>query len=113
MLARQLPASVINAERAARRKRQDNAEAFDVAARQVEAIGNWLAEVWDHCLDECDDETRERAEDVAATLQAALAPYAAEIVAFHRASRADNARRGFASVFDLTLFGTTLRGEGV
>ena len=108
-----LSPAAVAAERAARRQRQDNAEAFDVAARQVEAIGNWLAEVWDHCLDECDDETRERAEDIAAKLQAALAHYAADILAFHRVSRAANARRGFGPLHDLTLFGTTLRGEGV
>jgi hypothetical protein len=39
MLARTLPASVINADRAARRQRQDNAEAFDVAARPSRRAG--------------------------------------------------------------------------
>jgi hypothetical protein len=99
------------AERAARAERQDNAERFREASHTIEVIANWLGEVWDDYPDECDAEQRDRAETIAATLQTALAPHAAEIIAYERRERADFARRGVLPLRAVTLFGTTLRGE--
>jgi hypothetical protein len=99
------------AERAARAERQDNAEAFREASHTIEVIANWLGEVWDDYPDECDAEQRDRAETIAAVLQTALAPHAAEIIAYERRMRADFARRGVLPLRPVTLFGATLRGE--
>lgn len=106
-----LPLGAAANANASRAEREANADALRVVAREIEAMSEWLQTVWDVCPDECDADTLDRAENVLLALRVALAPFAADIIAHERATRADAARRGLPYVTSVTLFGTTLQGR--
>jgi len=102
------PLGDYRAERAARAAREQNAEEFREYARTIEAMWEWLGDFWDDCRDECDAEQRDRAEIIAAGLETLLAPYSADIIAYHKRTRAEYTRKGLGPLRDLKLFGETL-----
>lgn len=88
--------------------RQNSAAAFRASADTIEAICEWLADVWDHFPDEIDDDKREQAVLVRTSLEAALAPWRGEILAHARIRRVERRNRNIPLERDLSLFGATL-----
>ena len=98
--------------RADRFQRRANAVAFREASDALEAICDWLQEVWDHFPDECDDHQRDECEIINRLIQDALSGHRGEIIAFVRKQRADMTAKGRGPSRDLVLFGVRLPAKG-
>lgn len=110
MSARFLGAGEVSKIRADRFQRQANAAEFQRSSDSLEAKCEWLAEVWDHFPDECDDYQAEECDRINRLIEEALAGHKGEIIAFARKRRAELAAKGLGSRRDLVLFGETLPG---
>lgn len=111
MSARFLSAGEVAEIRAERRQMQANAASFREASDSLEALCDWLQEVWDHFPDECDAHQAEQCETINRLIQEALAGYKGEILAFHRKRRAEAAALRRGPRRDLLLFGVTLKAK--
>jgi|GEM_PF-2718390 hypothetical protein len=94
--------------KAERFQRKANAESFREASDALEALCDWLQEVWDHFPDECDDYQAEECDRINRLIQEALSGHKGEIIAFVRKQREAMAAKGLGPRRDLVLFGVRL-----
>jgi CRISPR/Cas system CSM-associated protein Csm2 small subunit len=83
----------------------DREERFREASDEIEAIANWMGEVWDHAAEDVrDNETlTDDAEALLAAMHVALAPWKARIIAHENKLRAKYGPRSAMKLMGETL----------